>query len=218
MGRFKAHTRYKTKNKVIVPSVTTVMGSELGWNKNILMNWGIKMAKQGKDPKTFTQDAADIGTLAHALCEANINKEEYEIGDDYTPNQKKRAKIAYGAFKKFKKAMKPKFLAAEIKLISEKHKVGGTADGIVQINGEILLYDLKTSRNVYDEMKVQIGMYALMYEEMFPRRKKLDGGVILRLDKDKGDYYFYQYTRETLEIGAKIFLNLLENRNLHKEL
>jgi len=57
-----------------------------------------------------------------------------------------------------------------------------------------------------------------MYEEMFPRRKKLDGGVILRLDKDKGDYYFYQYTRETLEIGAKIFLNLLENRNLHKEL
>ena len=45
MGRFKAHTKYKTKNKVVVPSVTTVMGSELGWNKNILMNWGIKMAK-----------------------------------------------------------------------------------------------------------------------------------------------------------------------------
>ena len=218
MGRFKAHTKYRTKNKVIVPSVTTVLGSELGWNKNILMNWGIKMAKQGKDPKTFTQDAADIGTLAHALVEADINKEEYEIGDDYTPNQKRRAEIAFDAYLKFKEAMKPKFLVAEIKLISEEHKVGGTADGIVEINGETLLYDLKTSNNIYDEMKVQIGMYALMYEEMFPRRKKLDGGLILRLDKDKGDYHFHQYTRETLEIGAKIFLNCLENRNLHKEL
>ena len=218
MGKFKAHTKYKTKNKVIVPSVTTVLGSELGWNKNILMNWGIKMAKQGKDPHNFTSNEADVGTIAHALVEADINKEEYEIGDDYTPNQKRRANIAFDAYKKFKAAMKPKFLVAEIKLVSEKYKVGGTADGIVQINGETLLYDLKTSKNVYDEMKVQIGMYAHIYEEMFPRRKKLDGGVILRLDKDKGDYHFYQYTRETLEIGAKIFLNLLENRNLHKEL
>tara|TARA_R110002020_G_scaffold155722_1_gene336965 strand:- start:2718 stop:3374 length:657 start_codon:yes stop_codon:yes gene_type:complete len=218
MAKFKIHTRYKTKDKQIVPSVTTILGSELGWNKNVLMNWGIKMAKGGKDPHAFTADAADTGTLAHALCEANINKDDYEIGLDYTDNQKKRANNALNAFKKFRKTVKPKFLVAEIKLVSEKHRVGGTADGVFKIGDETLLYDIKTSKNVYDEMKVQLGMYTLIYEEMFPRKKKIDGGVILRLDKESGDYHYYQYTRETLDLGAKIFLNALANYRLHKEL
>ena len=109
-------------------------------------------------------------------------------------------------------------LVAEIKLVSEKHRVGGTADGVFEVGGETLLYDLKTSKNVYDEMKVQLGMYTLIYEEMFPKKKKIDGGVILRLDKESGDYHYYQYTRETLDLGARIFLNALANYRLHKEL
>ena len=34
------------------------------------------------------------------------------------------------AFKEWREQTNPKFVAAEMKLVSEKHRVGGTADGV----------------------------------------------------------------------------------------
>jgi hypothetical protein len=217
MSKFKIHTKYKTKNGEVVPSVTTILNSQCGWNKSILMNWGIRMVKEGKDPHAYTKDAADTGTLAHALCEANINNEDYEIGADWTENQTARAMKALFAFKEWREQTKPKFVAAEMKLVSEKHKVGGTADGVFKIGKKLYIYDIKTSRDVYDEMKLQLGMYTHMYEEIQPKAK-IDGGVILRLDKETGDFHYHSIHRDTLDIGAKIFLHYLETYKLKKEL
>ena len=217
MSKFKIHTKYKTKNGSVVPSVTTILNSQCGWNKSILMNWGIRMVKEGKDPHAYTKDAADTGTLAHALCEANINNEDYEIGADWTENQTARAMKALFAFKEWREQTKPKFVAAEMKLVSEKHKVGGTADGVVNCSKKLYIYDIKTSKDVYDEMKLQLGMYTHMYEEIQPKAK-IDGGVILRLDKETGDFHYHSIHRDTLDIGAKIFIHFLETYKLKKEL
>ena len=217
MGKFKVHTKYKTKDGQVVPSVTTILNSQCGWNKSILMNWGIRMVKEGKDPHAYTKDAADTGTLAHALCEADINGEDYEIGKDWTENQTTRAMKALFAFQEWKAQTKPKFVAAEMKLVSEKHRVGGTADGVFKIGKKLYIYDIKTSRDVYDEMKLQLGMYTHIYEELQPKAK-IDGGVILRLDKETGDFHYHSIHRDTLDIGAEIFLHYLATYNLKKEL
>ena len=217
MSKFKIHTKYKTKDGSVVPSVTTILNSQCGWNKSILMNWGIRMVKEGKDPHAYTKDAADTGTLAHALCEANINNEDYEIGADWTENQTARAMKALFAFKEWREQTKPKFVAAEMKLVSEKHKVGGTADGVFKIGKKLYIYDIKTSKDVYDEMKLQLGMYTHMYEEIQPKAK-IEGGVILRLDKETGDFHYHSIHRDTLDIVAKIFIYFLETYKLKKEL
>ena len=217
MGKFKVHTKYKLKDGTVVPSVSTILNSQLGWNKSILMNWGIRMVKEGKDPHAYTKDAADTGTLAHALCEADINGEDYEIGEDWTENQTTRAMRALMAFKEWREQTNPKFVAAEMKLVSEKHRVGGTADGVFKIGKKIYIYDIKTSKDVYDEMKPQLGFYTTMYEEIQPKAR-IDGGVILRLDKETGDFHYHAISRDTLDIGSKIFLHALALYNLKKEL
>jgi hypothetical protein len=217
MGKFKVHTKYKLKNGQVVPSVTTVLNSQLGWNKSILMNWGIRMVKEGKDPHAYTKDAADTGTLAHALCEADIKGVDYEITEDWTENQTTRAMRALMAFREWRSQTKPKFVVAEIKMVSEKLKTGGTADGVFKIGKKMYIYDIKTSKAVYDEMKPQLGIYTHMYEEIQPKAK-IDGGVILRLDKETGDFHYHSISRETLDVGAEIFKHALKIYHLKKEL
>lgn len=217
MGKLKSHTAYKLKNGTRVPSVTTILSGECGWNKRVLMNWGIRLAKEGKDPHAYTKDAADTGTLAHERCEADIHGEEYVITDDWTENQIQRSKKALDAFREWRSIAKPKFMEAELKMVSEKHKVGGTCDGIFKIGKKIYIYDIKTSRDVYDEMKLQLGIYTQMAEELQPKLK-IHGGVILRLDKETGDFHYHAIHRDTLDLGAKIFLHFLETYRLHKEL
>jgi hypothetical protein len=56
-----------------------------------------------------------------------------------------------------------------------------------------------------------------MYEELQPKAK-IDGGVILRLDKETGDFHYHAVHRDTLDIGAKIFKHALAMYELKKEL
>ena len=82
-------------------------------------------------------------------------------------------------------------------------------------SGRNYIYDIKTSKDVYDEMKPQLGFYTTMYEEIQPKAK-IDGGVILRLDKETGDFHYHAISRDTLDIGAKIFINALDIYKLKK--
>ena len=217
MGKFKLHTKYKLKDGTVVPSCTTVTGETLGWNKSVLMNWGIRMVKEGNDPHRMTADAAQTGTLAHALCEADINAQDYEIPEDYTEAQTGKAMKALFAFREWREQAKPNFLHAELKMISERLRSGGTADGIFEMNGKTYLYDIKTSKGVYEEMKVQLGAYTGFYEELNPT-EVIHGGVILRLDKESGDFHYHAISRETLDVGYKIFKHCRAIYHLKREM
>ena len=67
MSKFKAHIRYRKQDGEIVPGVTTVTGSQLGWNKQILINWGNRIGLEGISASAYKDDKADIGKLAHAM-------------------------------------------------------------------------------------------------------------------------------------------------------
>jgi CRISPR/Cas system-associated exonuclease Cas4 (RecB family) len=65
----------------------------------------------------------------------------------------------------------------EVYLRSEKHKVQGYIDAIQDVNGEVSLMDYKTSRSdqISDEFKLQLAIYALLYNETYGKYPALVG-------------------------------------------
>ena len=150
MAKTKAHTAYKLKNGKRVKGVTTIL-SNLGWNKNVLVAWARRTPLAGDDPDAVLKEAGAIGTLAHYLCECDIKGEEPEL-DDYSAEQIEKAENAFLGYLEWKKMTKPKYEAIELKMVSEKYRVGGTADFVARINNSLVLGDIKTSKGIYPEM------------------------------------------------------------------
>ena len=210
----KTHTVYKTSDGTRVKSVTTLINLHLGWNKQVLVNWAKGQAMKGQDATKVMNEAAEIGTLAHLLCENFIKNEETDV-DDYSKNQIKSAELAFIAFKDWDKQVKPEYVESEIKLIDDDLCVGGTCDLILEIDGKLYIGDLKTSKGLYAEFIVQLAAYRYMYEKQ--TGNKLSGGRLLRLDKNGAGFEDHAIPLEKLDWGWKVFKNLIELDNLKKK-
>ena len=78
---------------------------------------------------------------------------------------------------------KPTVIAAEEFTFSDKYKYAGTADLIVEMDGERWLLDVKTSNNLHRSYNLQLAAYAKAWEEMFGQ--KIDRTGILWLKSSK---------------------------------
>ena len=209
MARTKAHGgSYVTKNGKKCRSVTTILGNNLGWNKQVLIGWARRQALAGHDPELVLKEAANIGTLAHYLVECDI-KDEVPETSTYSAEQIEKANNALEGFKQWKRAYKPKFLGIELVLVDDELEVGGTADQIAKIGGQVVVGDIKSSRFLYDEHIIQLGAYCHMYERMQPKAK-IEYGYVLRLDKETGAFTHHNISRKQLDWGWKVFLCCLE--------
>ena len=215
MAKTKAHTAYKLKNGKRVKGVTTIL-SNLGWNKNVLVAWARRTALAGDDPDAVLKEAGAIGTLAHYLCECDIKGEEPEL-DDYSAEQIEKAENAFLGYLEWKKMTKPKYEAIELKMVSEKYKVGGTADFVARINNSLVLGDIKTSKGIYPEMTCQLAAYRKMYLEIQPKAK-IESAMILKLDKNSGAFSHHFVGKSQLDWGWKVFEHCMALEELHKEL
>ena len=215
MAKTKAHTAYKLKNGKRVKGVTTIL-SNLGWNKNVLVAWARRTALAGDDPDAVLKEAGAIGTLAHYLCECDIKGEEPEL-DDYSAEQIEKAENAFLGYLEWKKMTKPKYEAIELKMVSEKYKVGGTADFVARINNSLVLGDIKTSKGIYPEMTAQLAAYRKMYIEIQPKAK-IESAMILKLDKNSGAFSHHFVGKSQLDWGWKVFEHCMALEELHKEL
>lgn len=215
MAKTKAHTAYKLKDGKRVKGVTTILGN-LGWNKNVLVAWARRTALAGDDPDAVLKEAGAIGTLAHYLCECDIKGEEPEL-DDYSAEQIEKAENAFLGYLEWKKMTKPKYEAIELKMVSEKYKVGGTADFIARINNSLVLGDIKTSKGIYPEMTCQLAAYRKMYLEIQPKAK-IESAMILKLDKNSGAFSHHFVGKSQLDWGWKVFEHCMALEELHKEL
>ncbi|GAG48487.1 unnamed protein product, partial [marine sediment metagenome] len=151
----KAHTRYKNAEGKVVPSVTTIIGGNLGWNKGALIGWTRKMALQGIDPSKERDEAADIGTLAHALIEEHITSiaphlEPVPVDKDlYSPANLDKAENAFLSYLDWEKQhdidLTDPRVQTEIRLVSEWLQYGGMLDLIAPIDGVLSLIDFKST-------------------------------------------------------------------------
>lgn len=188
-----------TKAGVYYPSVTMITGY---LPKGKFFEKYLADQDSFEESKRILQEAGERGTRVHQATEVlekggSISYENSGLFDEeYQLVQ---------FFCQWHKDFSPEAVAVELRLISDKHKLGGTCDRIYMIDGKRVLFDLKTSKTaIYDSHWIQVAAYADMYEHLY--KEKIDQVAILRLTpKRKTGYEFVVRDRDEWQKDLKQF-------------
>ena len=216
----KAHGRYRLKptdsfpKGEIVPGVTTILGSQLAWNKNVLIAWARREALAGRDPDKIRDEAADSGTCTHYLVECHIKGVKPDL-KDFTQNQIDKGETGFLAFLDWEKENDLEYVHIELPVISKRFRYGGIVDMIARKNGQLWLLDIKTSKAVYPEHKIQVSAYRQAYEEQ--SGESIQRCHIIQLSKDTGGFQHHIISPDELYNGWRVFDKCRELYDLKKK-
>lgn len=185
MARFHAHTRYKNKDGVLIPGVTTVIGV---LNKPYLVTWANKKGLEGIDTTKYVDEMASVGTCAHHMIECRLKNIE-PVLSDFTANQIDLAEKCVHKFDEWRSRNDFEIIACEQELVSEEFQYGGTVDIIGKLNGEVTLIDIKTSKSIGYEYRVQVSAY---YRVAIENGISIDKCGILRVGRKESEGFEYQ--------------------------
>lgn len=200
----KAHQTYHDVEGNRLPGVTTVLNV---MGKPFLIPWANKLGLEGYEVGPYTAAQAKVGTISHALIEAELRGELLAIAD-YEPNEVDRARNVLRSFQAWRadKLIEPIIL--EEGLVST-HGYGGTIDFYGRVDGLCGVIDFKSSNDIYDEQKIQVCTYAQLLLE---NDHRVDFAMLLRMPRtDDADFFVWQ----TSTFGPRydLFLALL---NVHR--
>jgi hypothetical protein len=86
---------YRNAAGELIPGNTTVIGSNLGWNKQPLMYWAWAEGRDGTNFRESRESAADAGTLAHAMIESDIKDRGLPDLSKYPAETAKKAETGF---------------------------------------------------------------------------------------------------------------------------
>ena len=205
---------YHLKDGTKVPGVTTVIGAQLAWNKGALMYWAWSQGRDGKDFRETKDAAADLGTLVHSWIEAEMRGKPTPT---IPPEHKEKAESAMLGFFEWQSAFKLESTGSEVRLVSEWHAFGGTIDYPCLLNGRRVILDLKTSKDVYPDHRIQLAAYGQLWEENSDHpADKITGYHLLRVGKEDGGFSHHYWPSLSNEWEA--FLLLLKLHGLQKKI
>ena len=170
-----AHS-YKVEG-IKVPSVTRVVD---GCFPKHLVDWALSIGEE--EYHRVIDEALEIGNYTHEWIERYIDEGDNYFGMDEPGNNN-----SIEAFLKWEEEFKPEWIYSEDKIYCDKYKYAGTVDAVAKINGRVCVIDFKTSKKIYKPYHLQVAAYAQAI-------KRIDGlkrwplGIILRLDKETGEY------------------------------
>ena len=206
----RAHVIYKTSDGKRVPGTTTITGL---LNKQQLVTWANKLGLEGIDSNKYVDEAAAVGTLAHALVQADLTGEPVNLRL-YSPQQVDLAENALLSWFEWKKQHKLEVIFVEKQMVSDKMKYGGTIDCYCKLDGRPTLLDFKTGKAIYEEYFVQLAAYAaLLRENGYP----VEETRILRIGRDETEGFEERKVTDTRK-WFEIFENLLNVYYLKREL
>ncbi len=190
----KAHS-YKVEG-VKVPSVTRVVD---GCFPKDLTHWALSIGQEEYDK--VISEALEIGNDTHqwiedyityghsckkpdSHIESSINafdawEHQYNYAYDREPT--------YDDIRPIVSVDNLEWLSSERKVYCDKYKYAGTVDAVANINGRIVVIDFKTSKKIYKPYYLQVTAYAQAIKRMDGLRR-WPLGMILRLDKETGDF------------------------------
>ena len=208
MSKTKLHGQnYVLSNGKRAASVTTIINTQLGWNKNTLIAWAKRVTAQGEDADAVMREAGDIGTLTHILIQGYLQGFDVDT-KDFTPNQTTKAMKAFMGFRQWYDKGSFKAMLSELALVNEEFKVGGTIDCVGKHKDNLVLVDWKTSKGgPYPEMITQLSAYTMMYEAAQPKAN-VKYGIIMRFGKEDGKFHRHIIDRDKLDAGAQVFKHL----------
>jgi hypothetical protein len=153
-----------------VPSVTTIIGmlakpKLTGWAARLAAEYAVRewatLAELSSWARTeairYEHDrvrdkSSTLGTSVHSAIEAWIKGEPCEYSKEVDPFMT--------SFTKFVMDKRPRFTHSEVTVWSREYQYAGTADGILEMNGETWLVDFKTGRSLHDEVGMQLSALA----------------------------------------------------------
>lgn len=127
--------------------------------------------------KQILDEAATLGTGVHNILE-RLGK-----GETVSYFSSPVAKRAHDDLKVWLKQNKVEIMNTEHRIHHTKYHYAGTCDGIVKIDGKIVMIDYKTSSACYDTYALQLAAYKNAFENM-NIGVKVDRCLVLRFEKD----------------------------------
>jgi hypothetical protein len=190
--RDQPHQKYFLQDGTQVAGGSTI--SKIGEDSGGLIYWAWDLGKKGKDYRKVSQEACDVGTLAHFMIEAFLNGFVCDF-DDYSTQDIDRALICYNKFVDWWEDQKLRKVYTEIQLVNETYKYGGTIDLIAERdNGEFVLIDFKTSKKISESYWRQCAGYAQLFNCNNPQmvaspHNEIKSHAIVRIGKEEeGDF------------------------------
>lgn len=113
-----------------------------------------------KRPDQLKDEAADLGTRAHAF----IDKIIHGCEPDAIPPE---IEAPVKAFKDWWKGSGIELVLGDTKVASRTHGYGGSLDALGRRDGKFIILDWKTSSGVYAEYALQVAAYAQAFTETF---------------------------------------------------
>lgn len=151
------------------------------------------------------EEAANIGTLAHAWAEEYIKKGDISFPDD------PQVANAVNGFLEWTSQHDIEWLASERFVYSNKENYVGICDAIAIIDGKRYLVDFKTSNRI---RKLEYGMQTAAYAHAYTEEtwEKIDWVIVARFSKDDMDVPFEVFEIDGKEISFffGLFLSAME--------
>lgn len=183
--------------------------------------WAWKCGSDGIDINKAREQAADAGTCCHNMIDAHLHGREFNRSV-YPPEVISKADHAFLGFLEWKEQSKLQMVAAEVSLVSEKYRYGGTFDASM-VGDSLRLLDYKTASAIYNDALVQVaGGYSLLWQEHYPD-KELGGIDILRISKpeapdDPISFNHCHWSAEVIPVAQEQFLLFRRAYDLDKKL
>lgn len=156
-------SRFYRRNGNYYPSVTHVLSY---YPKGVHFEDWLK--KVGYASEYIVKKAAEEGTQTHNLCEDYLNGEECSFLNQYgNPAYPPHVWSMFLNFVDFWETHKPTLIETEVHLFSDKLKVAGTCDLVIELNSERWILDLKTSNHLQTTYDLQTAVYSQCYEECY---------------------------------------------------
>ncbi len=206
---------YKNAKGERLSGVTTIIGGNLGWNKQALMYWANQEGLVGRSHRDTAQKAADAGTIGHYLIDCHIKGIKPNLSEFPNKELISKGETCYLNFLEWSKMVKLTVYKTEINLVSEQYQYGATPDCIGSVSGSLTLIDWKTGNGVYADMLIQLAAYKQAWEENSPDMP-LTGYHLLRIGKENADFHHHHFGE--LSDGWEAFKYLLGLHNLKKKL
>ena len=200
-----------------VPGVTTIINRFKP--SGGLIHWAWQQGKDGKDYRETRDAAADAGTIAHDMVEADIYGAPFDRTKHH-PELIEKAEGAFKAYQEWKQQTQLSIAEAELSLLSKAYRFGGTIDALF-IRGALALGDWKTSAAIYADYLIQLGAYALLWEENYPDRPITGGFHLLRFSKQENmddPVAFSHHYWSNLDLAKKQFILYREAFDIDKRL
>ena len=228
---------YEVAEGVFFPSVSTIPSYGMPTHP-FLLKWFIEQSQGDYDRHTkYNGQASEVGTFVHDCIEKMLDGNQIQIspnpldhikGKGYYPTYKASVEIkkSLASFVCWYNESKPTIISKEELLYcldkkgkNYKFPFAGRCDLVAEIDGELWMLDIKTSKSVENQpsMQCQLSIYKMLWDAT--HKRKIDRLGIIWAKKDYKlntppnsikKTYEYQYDEELVRDTYKMFIRFYD--------